>query len=360
MAQPDAAYAAGEGRVLAFGILFLKRGKWDTCAIMRPMYRRAPYKDRRSVGIDSQDCTLWRGQTGRRNEWGEWIAPARTLASTFAVVHVPMARRRDITRGDGARVYDRRKVVAYGDIRGPGASRDSDILYIDGEYWRVIEARRWDSPRSGRQGVVMVEAIIERMDDQTSPATAPAAVGASPIERSFRRYVALGAGLATEGEDGVVSTQAVIPGNGPGPRPAGLHATVLFRTDEQEGFASDIAFSPEQVDAGLDRRITTKRRSGISLQFFGPGSFDAAREFLAWTNTDQAKEEEECREFVLRLALEQTRADGMSSDQWEQRAIVDIQIEYLHTTDQETPTLLDARIDFDTSEGLSDYIDLET
>ena len=322
------------------------------------MTGRPPYTRRRAVGMDGQTAMLLRARPGSRNEWGEWVM-ARRSEESFDLEHWPRARRRGLRDGDGARLSDQRHLLTFSEVFAVADGADGDMLLLDGEYWRVVEVRRHaaqTNERADRYGDVMREAIIERLDDQSAPASARP-VGSSAIERTVRRYVAIGSDLLVRDAEGVITGQHVIPANGPGPRPESeIHATVLLRDEGQKGHASDVVLPDGQA---LGKSITLQRSAGISLQFFGAGAHDTARSFLSWVETDEAREEEVCRQFAVRHPLKFRRADQISHAEWETRAAIDIDIDYLHTTDSEIPPLGAAAIELGTSEGLSGRIDLE-
>ena len=283
---------------------------------------------------------LFRPAAGSRNEHGEWTRGAFAAAESIDVYDWPdKGRWRDIEEG-GARIRARRRVETAKKLRARQDDRDGDIIKLDGEFWRAIEAARYT--RDEKRNVAgtistdrIYEALIERLDDQSVPTgkTVPdiPQPGAGDLARDIRRYVALGADLATTDSDGDVTAQDVIPANGPGPLPSGLFATVLLRQFEQQAYRS-LAY-----DSGGNETVLTQMECIASIQFFREGAADAAQKLISWIESSAGHDEEHKKEFAIVMpegGFQWHRLDEAVSSAFEERVVMDIPISYVHSTER--------------------------
>ena len=151
------------------------------------------------------------------------------------------------------------------------------------------------------------------------------------FERSIRGLVAAGCGL---------DSRYVIPGNENSPRPSVAYATLLNRRDVPVGYPSTFAI-PNHADS---LKVTYWRRAEYSLQFYRKGAVHNARRFTEWVFSPPGRISVVQRgnenvaalgwgNFRPRYPLAYQRIDVIVGDAFEQRALVDLKIDYVHTAE---------------------------
>ena len=104
------------------------------------------------------------------------------------------------------------------------------------------------------------------------------------IDRTIRRFVAAGSGLANT---------HVIPTRRMGPAPKEQYATVLIFDDTRRGFGR----TRYEGTTTQTRRTFASRRITASVQWLRKGSGVSAERFMQWTSTPAAREW--CRDHGL-------------------------------------------------------------
>ena len=145
------------------------------------------------------------------------------------------------------------------------------------------------------------------------------------FERLVRAYVAQGSGLKSE---------LVIPGNQRAPRPKDAYASVLSVTDRRRGYPITRYFADTENTTSL-----SYRRGDFSVQFYRTGASNRARNFCIWAESEVGLTVSDDYEFKVVFpagGLNWQRLDDILGDSFEERAIIDLQIDYTHLTGQET------------------------
>ena len=145
------------------------------------------------------------------------------------------------------------------------------------------------------------------------------------FERLVRAYVALGSGLPSS---------MVRPGNQRAPRPLEPYATVLSVTDRRRGYPITRYFADTENTTSL-----SYRRGDFSVQFHRTGASNRARNFCIWAESEVGLTVSDDYEFKVVFpagGLNWQRLDDILGDSFEERAIIDLQIDYTHLTGQET------------------------
>ena len=145
----------------------------------------------------------------------------------------------------------------------------------------------------------------------------------SDFERTIRTFVASGSGL---------SGANVIPGNDKNPRPTDAYATLLLVDDPSIGYPIRL-----QQDDGTTSSASN-RRATFSLQFYREGAIDLARDFVIYAESELGLTDAEVGNFrvVQRPRLGYQRLDEVVGDSFEQRTLVNLIIDYVHVTNQDT------------------------
>ena len=134
------------------------------------------------------------------------------------------------------------------------------------------------------------------------------------IERNIRSYVAEGAAL---------STSLVIAANKPGVSPTEPYATVLLVSDTLEGYtwSSDAAH-----DDGIEQTSYESVNARYSVQFFRTGARDRALTFRLWAYSQSGVLSASRRGITLYTASTVLQTDRVVSEEWEERASIDIDL----------------------------------
>ena len=141
----------------------------------------------------------------------------------------------------------------------------------------------------------------------------------SEVERDIRGLVAAGSGLLPD---------HVIPGNGDGPSPDGLYASVQLIHEDVEGIPST------SLEVDSDSRQLASVRARYSVQWFRDGARDAARTLSVWTSSPDGLTQAGRADLTVLRVSDVRQLDDIVSDAWEERAGVDIDIGYVQTIDQ--------------------------
>ena len=152
------------------------------------------------------------------------------------------------------------------------------------------------------------------------------------FERKLRGYIATASGLPPEN---------VIPGNEKGPSPRNSYATVLLVDDPA------MAYNVEIPD-GTTINNVSNRRATYSVQFFRKGAVDYARTFCIYAETEQGLTDQRDAGFFFQAPLDYSRLDDIVGDGYEERAVVELELNYAVTTSQTVVTIdsMDYRIDY--------------
>ena len=160
-------------------------------------------------------------------------------------------------------------------------------------------------------------------------------------QRALRGFVSLGSGLPRE---------AVCPGNDGAPRPGQAYATLLVVREGQVGYADAVTRCTDDGDAR--ELIIELWEARVSLQFFRDGAHDRARQFAAFVDSPLGRLAEERmglrepaapdqpwapREFTrmaLTGVLTYRQIDSIVGEEWEERAGIDFEVQYLHQFNQ--------------------------
>ena len=180
-------------------------------------------------------------------------------------------------------------------------------------------------------------------------------------QRAIRAFVSRGSGLARSN---------VCPGNDSFPRPAGPYATVLVGTERQLGYSDSIERLNDDGDA---REVVIEVWEAlVYVQFFRDGAHDRAHRFGGWIDSPAGRLAEERmglaepvlldamgdpvldedgaeqidpdrewgpREFgrmAVTGEIAYRQIDEIVADSWEERAGIDLTIQYHHSFVQPT------------------------
>ena len=160
------------------------------------------------------------------------------------------------------------------------------------------------------------------------------------LEAKIRAYVAAGSGL----DPG----KHVIPGNDKGPAPKELYATVLLVTSTGQGVPYRIV-SNANVDVN-DETVRTVRAQ-YSVQWFRKGARDAAQQFATWTSSFAGIQDAAERRLTFLGVSAVRQIDLIVSDDWEERAGVDLDVGYLESVTQQTTAIESVGIGFAPDSG---------
>lgn len=145
------------------------------------------------------------------------------------------------------------------------------------------------------------------------------------VQRSVRAFVAKGSGVPRD---------HVIPGNSLGRRPLEPYASVLIISDVLESEPlSRYRPDPEDNTATMVDNVTN-HRAVASVQFYRSatetrlGAHDAARLFLTWLGTDEAKQAEDRAGFRIEGPFIARNLDNIIDDHFEERAGIDLNVLY--------------------------------
>ena len=139
------------------------------------------------------------------------------------------------------------------------------------------------------------------------------------LEREIRSLVASGSGLLPD---------HVIPGNGDGPSPDGLYASVVLIHEDIDGIPST------SFEVDTDSRQLASVRGRYSVQWFRDGARDAARSLSVWTSSPEGLTQAARTGLTVMRVSDVRQLDDIVSDAWEERAGVDIDIGYVQQVTQ--------------------------
>ena len=128
------------------------------------------------------------------------------------------------------------------------------------------------------------------------------------LDRAVRAYVAAGSGI---------SRRNVIEGSRSTPSPRVVYATVKLIADLPQGF---VWTTNERNGIVLDTMVFESSTLDYSVQFFRAGAYDAARQFKLWAKSPMGIQEAERRGLTLIDVSGVTQDDAVVSEDWEQRA----------------------------------------
>ncbi len=151
-----------------------------------------------------------------------------------------------------------------------------------------------------------------------------------PLERAVRAYVAEGSGLLR---------QRVRPGNAPGLAPQDLYATVLLIQADHLGIDS-IVLTPDALDETIVQAIVLGAIwATYSVQWFRTGARDAAMTFHQWASSPLGQLSAEQRGLTYQRCSAVRQLNEIVSEEWEERAGLDLTLSYAQRTDQQIGTI---------------------
>ena len=279
---------------------------------------------------------------GMRNEYGEFESTETSTPIDCATS--PPERRDDRVRvltGGGVQLDALRAFWTVEDvITSVDDTNPGDIILFANERWRARMTARWGG---------FSDTLGVRAEGLTV-----AAIATSEFERTLRAFVAEGSGLATD---------HVIPGNDRGPRPGMPYASLLLSDDPR------LAYPVRYQQPGDEMTTTVSyRRANYSLQFYRDGAAGRARDFCVFAESEigltMAEDgilRRDANGMVIGPALDggfrvvQTpplsvqRLDEITGDAFEERAVVNLVIDYAHTADQPTGQIdaFECYVDYD-------------
>jgi len=157
------------------------------------------------------------------------------------------------------------------------------------------------------------------------------------LERIIRAYVAEGSGLDPEN---------VIPGNENAPSPNKLYATVLLIDDSEIGTNQEIVGDADDMN-NFKAPVTTlgSQVARYSVQFYRPGAIDACKAFRKYKSTPLGKLFLQGNNITLKLGSEIQRIDAIISDEFEERARIEIEVRYQDSLVQSLDTIGTVNVD---------------
>ena len=140
------------------------------------------------------------------------------------------------------------------------------------------------------------------------------------LEQNVRGFVSRGTSL--ESKD-------VIPCNDDNPRPRVPYASLLLVEDDRLGYPIRRSL-PNELTRSLQHR-----RALFSLQFYRKGARDTALSFVTYAESENGLTDAEDYSFRVVFPLRYQRLDDIVGDAYEERALVNLGIDYLYVTDQD-------------------------
>ena len=155
------------------------------------------------------------------------------------------------------------------------------------------------------------------------------------LERAVRAYVAEGSGL---------ESKRVAAGNRNAPAPNDPYATVLLITASGQGIPYTLYEDDEdEVDASTIGTV----RARYSVQWYREGARDAARRFAMWSWSPRGVDVATARGLTFLRVSDVRQLDAIVSDAWEERAGLDLDLEYHEAIRQSAPVIGSAPIAID-------------
>ena len=166
------------------------------------------------------------------------------------------------------------------------------------------------------------------------------------LDQTLRWFVAAGSGL---------DRGLVIPGNSKGPRPKDAYASLLLIDDNRLSYPIRYQQPNDEMTSSI-----SYRRATYSLQFYRDGAAERARDFCIYAESENGLTAAEDGllmvdanwvvvgavasggfRVVQTPPLSVQRLDEITGDAFEERALVNLPIDYAHTTNTE-PGYIDA------------------
>lgn len=173
------------------------------------------------------------------------------------------------------------------------------------------------------------------------------------FERLVRQWVALGSGMASK---------LVGPDEAKGGRPEGiLYATVSMSGMARDGFSWTRRAALTDANAGTELSDEVESATAFfSAQWYRDGAMDAARLFRLWASSPLGRMEAEKRGITLISLGEIRDLASLISEEWEERAQIDVQIGLISTARITTDVVgsLSVELDFDADPVIEATIDL--
>ena len=161
-----------------------------------------------------------------------------------------------------------------------------------------------------------------------------------------REYIAQGSGLNPDHE--------VIDAEGSGPKPESLFATVRLIDDEQVGYPVDRPKGLSESGGVLLRQVHY-RTASYSVQWYRPGAKSLAYAFVAWMQSPTGIAEAQRRGFMVRPSSRNVRdLTTIIADAWEERAGIDLMVDYGAEYEYDTGRIETARGRLETKDNLFD------
>lgn len=260
-----------------------------------------------------QAATLIRAGSGSRDENGLWNATAGQ--------EIPLDLSQAPTSGIGGQSSG-----AFSD-RQTDAARRSEvaIFYItgyDAEPIRTGSQRssadriRWRGDEWTVDAVEDYGDLIVVRTEWEDPQTFSPGYQDDPIDLAVRKLIAQASGLPGN---------VVIPGNGPGPAPDTVFATVLRMTDQQLGWPVE-----DRVDDGRGYGLESRsnRYASYSVQWYRAGAQAAGSQALEWLGTTLAADAATILDLRIHRFNQLRDMDAIVSSEWEERWGMDLEVAF--------------------------------
>lgn len=147
-------------------------------------------------------------------------------------------------------------------------------------------------------------------------------VSQDTVDRVVRGYVAAGSGLPAE---------RVIPANAAGPAPVEAYSAVLLISSEREGRG----WVTYATGATITARTVASIAARYQVQFYRDGAHELATRFRQWTESPGGIMYAQQHGIVYAACTEAVEVDSVISDEWEERASIELTIGHYRTLVQD-------------------------
>lgn len=171
------------------------------------------------------------------------------------------------------------------------------------------------------------------------------------LERAVRRFVEDGTQLTPRGQN-------VIPGNDGGPAPNGLYASVLAISQAGDGVPYHTSSARPDGET-LDIQTINTIRATFSVQFYRKGARDLARRFAVWCSSPSGNTAALESGLTFLRTSEVRQLDSIISDDWEERAGLDLEIGYLERIAEVVDIISSAEIDVEADGEPFEHIEVD-
>ena len=151
------------------------------------------------------------------------------------------------------------------------------------------------------------------------------------LEYAVRAYVAAGCGLSPD--------SGVLKGNAHGPAPEDLYATVLLIQANRLGIDPVVLTPDPQDDRDVQATVLGALWATYSVQWFRSGARDAAMRFAQWASSPLGHLDAAQRGLTYQRCSAVRQLNDIVSEEWEERAGLDLTLSYTQRTDQPIGTI---------------------